>query len=462
MPSYRADKFFKQDLMKTILSDNKPLMVFMLTVFQLLPATDLSSQTEIMKWMDGKEACVSITFDDGSRNQFEIAIPILDQLEMPGTFFINTGNFPDSKYQPVFVGRPIMEIIEESGTRPTDTANMLERTSMIRYLREVQNVPEIRDYDMYSIGSNIERGRYERVLKTVDEICAILRESGKVYKVTEAEKTAREGAIGWKDLERYAQGTHEFACHTISHPHLSAMDEENILYELVKCREDIENHLGFKHTLSVECPFGIHDERVMEITCPRFPFLRNRVPEDYIDEILRSDNRIPGNTNREYIHWQRGPLSDTPYSLMCSWVDTSIRNNVWLVLVIHGIEGIGWEALAADTVEQYFNYIKNKEDDVWVATFQDAYKYVRERMNSRINQTEKEGSIMIEFGNELDKRIYDIPLSLKTTVPEDWQYVMVQQGDKKEKIATVNENGEVRVLYNVMPDSRPVILSKAL
>jgi peptidoglycan/xylan/chitin deacetylase (PgdA/CDA1 family) len=434
-------------------------------VILLLPVqvTESYSQTEILRWKDGKPACVTLTFDDGSRNQFEIAVPILDELDMNGTFFINTGNFSGSRYYPSFVGRPIIEILEESASVPTGRSNLLERTSMIRYLREVRNLPEIREYDMYSIGSAIERGRYEQVYKTVDEICSLLRGTGDIYRVIPQDGPAGgSGRTSWEDLKVCADAGHEFACHSISHPHLSAMDRENILYELEGCKKDIEDHLGVKHTLSAECPFGIHDERVMEISYTLFPFLRNRAPEEYMDEILRSGSRVPGPTDKEYIQWQRGPLSDTPYSLMCSWVDTSICYNVWLVLVFHGIEGIGWEALPARTIEDYFNFIKSREDEVWVATFQDAYKYVTERMGSSISETKENDAINISLSSDLDKNIYDLPLSLKTRVPDDWKLVTLQCGNETRRLEVTGEGGSHYVMYSVKPDGRTLSLSKAL
>src|SRR4030042_4915727 len=89
------------------------LIVSGITIYQFFLGADMYSQTEILKWKDGKSSCVSITFDDGSRNQFEIAMPVLDDLEFPATFFINTGIFYGSKYHPTFIGRPIMEILME-------------------------------------------------------------------------------------------------------------------------------------------------------------------------------------------------------------------------------------------------------------------------------------------------------------------------------------------------------------
>ncbi len=433
-----------------------------ITIFLILTDGHLYSQTEILKWKDGKSSCVSITFDDGSRNQFKIAIPVLDELAMPGTFFINTGYFYGSEYHPTFTGRPIMDILKESETIPANQANIFERTSMIRYLREIQNVPEISAFDMYSIGNNLEHKRYEEVYKTVDEICEILRKSNRVFEAVPIMMDAGQDSTTWDELIKFSDKGHEFACHTISHAHLSNLDKENILYELEKCEADIRDHLGYKHTLSVECPYGTHDERVIDIASQLFPFVRNSAPEDYIDEILRGDSRIPGKTDKEYIQWQRGPLSGTPYSVMTSWIDTSIRYNIWLVLVIHGIEGIGWEALSTETIQNYFNFIKNKEEYIWVATFQDAYKYVRERMHSEVSESVDDHTITVKLTNDLDKKIYDIPLTLKTNIPEDWKTVQFRQGKTSNVINSITNKDHNYIIYNVLPGNTPVRLSKAL
>jgi hypothetical protein len=103
-------------------------------------------KTEITKWQDGKQACVSLTFDDASINHFRVDIPLLDERGMPGTFFIITNNVVGSKYQPTFVGRPIMEILRESERTPTSKDNWLERTSMLNYLQTIQRVPEVREF----------------------------------------------------------------------------------------------------------------------------------------------------------------------------------------------------------------------------------------------------------------------------------------------------------------------------
>src|SRR5262245_20130263 len=97
-------------------------------------------RTTITKWQDGKQAAVSITFDDSTINQFRIALPLMNARGLPGTFFIVTGEIPGSKNPPMFVGRPIMDILRETATVPTTKANVFERTSVLWYLGTIQRV----------------------------------------------------------------------------------------------------------------------------------------------------------------------------------------------------------------------------------------------------------------------------------------------------------------------------------
>jgi peptidoglycan/xylan/chitin deacetylase (PgdA/CDA1 family) len=72
--------------------------------------------TEVTKWQYGKNGALSITYDDGNINQFKYALPIMERLKLPATFFIITGGIPGSMYHGKFVGRPVKDIINESAT----------------------------------------------------------------------------------------------------------------------------------------------------------------------------------------------------------------------------------------------------------------------------------------------------------------------------------------------------------
>lgn len=437
------------------------IIISILLIFIVFPG-NIFSQTRILKWQDAKEGCVTLTFDDGSINQFRIALPLMNERGFSATFFINTGNLPGSKYKPTFVGRPIQEIISESKTVLTDASNLYERCSVLRYLGQIRSINEIKDFNDMTIGETFEEGKHKKAFQIVDAAFANLRKSGKEFKVEENfdYRAGEDYAITWDDLRVTANQGHEIANHTISHPYLPVMDKANILYEVEKCKADLLINLGVAHTLSIECPYGIEDDRVLEYVNPIYPFVRNRLTDPYIKEILRGDPGEPVSDGKEYVQWQRGPLSKTTISEMKEWIHKTINNNVWLLLVFHGIEGIGWEPLSREILMEYFEHIKAKEDHFWVATFQDAFKYIRERMNSSVNSKISSDIITVTLSHDLDQQIYNLPLTLTTEVPVSWESVSVQQGEMKEYL-TIKKDGNIAfVQYHAVPNASKIIISK--
>ena len=122
-------------------------------------------QTTISKWQDGKRGAVSITYDDGSINQFRKALPIMNRMNIPATFFIITGQIPGSQYQGRFIGRPVKTIIEETAKTPTNKDNFYERSSAAGFLGFAGTL----DYHT-NAGAQIDAGRTEEAYKIIDEL----------------------------------------------------------------------------------------------------------------------------------------------------------------------------------------------------------------------------------------------------------------------------------------------------
>ena len=96
-----------------------------------------AGRTEILKWPNGSRAAVSLTYDDGSINQFRVAVPIMKKLGFPATFHIVTGQVRGSKYPGRFIGRPVADIIAETDSVPTGKEQLLragfgDRPSRVR------------------------------------------------------------------------------------------------------------------------------------------------------------------------------------------------------------------------------------------------------------------------------------------------------------------------------------------
>jgi peptidoglycan/xylan/chitin deacetylase (PgdA/CDA1 family) len=420
------------------------------------------AQTTITEWQYGKNGAISITYDDASRHQFTRALPLMERLKLPATFFVITGPITGSQYHGKFVGRPVAKIINQSATIPTDSANFLERCSAAGYLGYEGTISyHTRAGGLYS------SGRKRQAYQLMDSLYSKVRHGD--FKPGYEPCPEYKEAIGssWDDFRKDAAEGYEIASHSITHATMPGLDEANIRYELEKSKEEIRNQLGVNYTFSTEVPYGYEDDRVMQIAYAIYPALRNRMPEPFLKEIDRASRVLPHPTDKDYVQWQRGPLHATPLSLMESWVDTTCANkDMWLVLVFHGIDSLGWEWTPIPKLEEYFNYIVAREEKVWIATFGDVTKYMREREHATLNtaMVAKKGAVAdtltihVTLTHSLDKTMYDLPLTLKTYVPEGWKQVTVKQGSDTTKMTIQRDEKGTYVLYQVKPNSTQAIL----
>ncbi|HCX75651.1 MAG TPA: hypothetical protein DHU93_09865 [Algoriphagus sp.] len=222
-----------------------------------------------------------------------------------------------------------------------------------------------------------------------------------------------------------------------------------MLYELEQSKADLLQFIGEESIFSAEGPYGTENERVMEYAHKIYPSLRNRMPEDWLEEINRGSKMTPGESNKEYVQWQRGPVSKIGIGEMKSWIDTVMKHdNTWLVLVFHGVENLGWEPKTRNELVEYFSYMKANENQLWIATFRDVTKFLRARMNSEISTSiESDKKIQISLKSELDPAIYSIPLTLKTYLPSNWKNV--ELGNSGEKIEIKEDEKGKYISYNL-------------
>ncbi|MFC2090406.1 polysaccharide deacetylase family protein [Bacteroidota bacterium] len=412
--------------------------------------------TRITTWQGGKLAAITITYDDGTINQFRVARPIMNNLGFPGTFFINTGNIKGSGIGK-FIGRAADEIIKETASIPANAENFFERASLIAYT----GISGALDFHTRS-GALFEYNSAAEAYSLLDEAYEQVRNSNIKNTEKADNQSDRWSSTNWEDLKAYTAEGHEIASHMVTHPRMAVLDEANMIYELEQSRADIKKFLGEKYTFSAECPFGTEDERVMEYAHRFYPALRNRMPEPFLEELNRSSNKQPGDSDKEYVQWQRGPLTSISMEKMKSWVDTCMaHSNIWLVLVFHGVDGIGWEARTGEELEEYFTYMKERQSSLWIATFADVTKYIRERKNAVISSKVQEESINVHISTELDLQVYNVPLTVKTYLPETWKTILLTRQTKDPPLKLTAEKDELGtyVMYSYTPGEGEIRLS---
>jgi peptidoglycan/xylan/chitin deacetylase (PgdA/CDA1 family) len=394
-----------------------------------------------LKWPQGKRAAISITYDDGSENQFKVALPIMQRLGLPATFFIVTGEVKGSKYKAKYFGKPLQELLRDSS--PTNQKNFFERSSALK--SEINS----------QLGEVFEEGETQKAYSMVDETFTKIRQGELQLKAPESSA----GPMSWDDFRQIAKGNYEFASHTITHPYLSVLDDPNMKYELEKSQQEIREQLGEKHTFSVECPYGTENERAVNAALKVYNLSRNLMPDAGVQDLNRWDEQDPGTSKKQYVRWQRGPLSKTSLELMKQWVDTIIKSEkVWLVLVIHGVDEIGWEPIPHERLETYFKYIQSHRKDIWVATFQDAGKYIRETLATQVLFKYSPQVLTVTLTHTLDPKLYNLPLTVKTYVPKGWKKVSVTQNNKTSSVNSAKDAIGNSVIYEAIPNQGNIIL----
>jgi peptidoglycan/xylan/chitin deacetylase (PgdA/CDA1 family) len=406
--------------------------------------------SEITKWPEGKTGAISVTYDDGIINQFTIAKPIMDSLDLPATFYIITGKVEGSG-KGKFIGRDPKEIIRETASSKTDSSNFFERASLIAFT----GTTEAEDFHARA-GSLFESGKIQEAYELIDEGYEKIR-TGKMVNTGEVVfHNNAEDTTSWVQYKSYAAKGHEIASHTVTHARLAVLDEVNMRYELEQSKADLLKFIGEESIFSAEGPYGTENERVMEYAHQIYPSLRNRMPETWLEEINRGSKAEPGDSEKEYVQWQRGILSRHSFEDMKSWIDTTLNHdNIWLVLVIHGVENLGWEPKTRNELKEYFSFMKSTEDQLWIETFRDVTKYVQARQNTKVESSFENGKITISLDSDLDPLIYSVPLTIKTYIPDDW--TQAQGSDQKSLTIQEDEKGKYVLFPLTLAESETFI-----
>lgn len=182
--------------------------------------------------------CAAITFDDGFRDNYEKAYPILRRHQIPATIFLTTGCI-DTGTLPWFIwfrflfknaARKRVNIELEGQTLSFSLEGPPEkRTASDQIMRYLQCCPD-------------------------QERLSILNELPSMLGVESAD-SPRSLMLTWDQIREMSRSGINFGAHTITHPVLSRISPEMIRYEIEGSKTAIEEHIG-RPVKTFAYPFG--------------------------------------------------------------------------------------------------------------------------------------------------------------------------------------------------------------
>lgn len=135
-------------------------------------------------------------------------------------------------------------------------------------------------------------------------------------------------------------------------------------------------------------------------------------------------------------------------------LDIAAAEPVWMIEMFHGLDG-GFGAVSTAVATQHFAKMGKMQDEgkLWVASFPEATKYIRERQNTVITDiaTEDSRTVTLTMTN-LPEDIFNAPLTVRSEVPADWTYAKVTQGGSVQAPELVMENGRYYIYYDAYPN----------
>ena len=211
-------------------------------------------------------------------------------------------------------------------------------------------------------------------------------------KVDACNDTVRPRA-SWSQLREMAGRGHEISNHSWTHGKLVLMKPEEARREIEMNDSAIAANTG-----------------VRPVT---FCYPYNAAPSWLIE--IASEGRVGTRLHQKGIG-QANNKSTT--ESIKAWVDQVVATGDWGVTMTHGIR-VGYDNWhTPQDLWDMFDYVKSREDSIWVATFRDIATYRTERDNVAVKATHTATGMTISTSTDLPADLFNAPLTV--AVKGDW------------------------------------------
>lgn len=227
---------FDQDLISASTAVFREQMKFARANFDVISFKDLyRCELEGRAW---PQRALIVTFDDGYRDNYTNAFPVLKELGIAATIFLATGHIGEQK---LFWWDEIAWCVKQSR-------------------RQSITLPQI-SADAVPLASAADRRQaINKILAWIKEVPEQVRAE---FVATLADKMGAPAPNGlasgmhlsWEEVKEMASARIEFGSHTVTHPILANVDEAQLKEEIAASKKTIERNLG-EETLVFAYPVG--------------------------------------------------------------------------------------------------------------------------------------------------------------------------------------------------------------
>jgi peptidoglycan/xylan/chitin deacetylase (PgdA/CDA1 family) len=171
------------------------------------------------------EPVLAITFDDGYRDNYQNAFPILQRYELPATVFLTTGCMD--------TGEPLwFERLAIAMKKTSRMSILLEATPPLRLWLRTPPERLSANAEVFSVLRRVPNAERRRLLADVLRQLAVADD-----------RERRRKMLTWDEVRLMSAHRIAFGGHTVNHPFLSRLDPDEIRWEVSECKRRIEDEL---------------------------------------------------------------------------------------------------------------------------------------------------------------------------------------------------------------------------
>lgn len=257
---------------------------------------------------------------------------------------------------------------------------------------------------------------------------------------------------GWDKLSAAQADGHEVASHTVNHLRLNQLSASEAISELADSQAAIVANVPGAQALTFAYPYCVS---------PSDP----SVTGQYYIASRTCSGQIVAKSPTDFqqisslICGTQGSIKTV--ADFQSRSSSALASNGWAVYLIHGIDNDGgYSPLESTVLQGSIDFYKENADLFWVDTFSNVARYIRERDDATVTELSSSAdSLVVSLTDTLDNAIYNVPVTLRRTLPEGWTSAAVSQAGAPvtSEIVTVGETTYVQ--FNAVPDAGNVTIA---
>jgi peptidoglycan/xylan/chitin deacetylase (PgdA/CDA1 family) len=181
------------------------------------------SLTEMLDRLDAgsTEPVIAITFDDGYRDNFENALPILERYGVPATIFLATGVIDSGEW---LWFEQLAESLKKTDREFIDLEMDIPRRFWLRTEAE-------------RLDANQRLLQFLRSASDIDRRAGL---SDILKSLAAKDPEPRSRMLNWDQVRSMKPSRIDFGGHTVTHPFLSRLSPQSFCWEVSECKRRIE------------------------------------------------------------------------------------------------------------------------------------------------------------------------------------------------------------------------------